>query len=96
MYDENVKVAAWYHDTRSKDYALPVYHPSQIKCPMALFCGDRDTVPDTEWLLSQVPKATIIYKEPTYEHLDFLWAYNGKFKRNTHKKLAHSPCLFSS
>jgi hypothetical protein len=28
----------------------------RIKCPMALFYGERDTVPDMEYLLKNVPK----------------------------------------
>lgn len=78
MFDDNIKVAPW-GNNRWKAYALPAYHPSQIKCPMALFCGDRDTVPDTEWLLKQVPAPTIVHREPKYEHLDFLWAHDGEF-----------------
>jgi lysosomal acid lipase/cholesteryl ester hydrolase len=76
MFDENIQVAPW-GNNRWKAYALPAYHPSQIKCPMALFCGDRDTVPDTEWLLKEVPAPTYVHREPTYEHLDFLWAHNA-------------------
>jgi len=76
MYDDNIKVTQC-GDSRWRAYALPCYHPSQIKCPMALFCGDRDTVPDTEWLLKQVPSQTLVHREQQYEHLDFLWAHNA-------------------
>jgi len=77
MYDDNIKVTTCGEASRWRSYALPCYHPSQIKCPMALFCGDRDTVPDTEWLLRQVPPHTFVHREESYEHLDFLWARNA-------------------
>jgi lysosomal acid lipase/cholesteryl ester hydrolase len=41
---------------------------------MVVFWGGKDTVPDMDWLLSQLPEDTIVHKEDTYEHLDFLWA----------------------
>jgi len=76
MYDDNIKVSPW-GNNRWKSYALPAYHPSQIKCPMALFYGGRDNLPDTEWLLKQVPAPTFVHREETFEHLDFLWAQNA-------------------
>jgi len=44
---------------------------------MALFYGGRDNLPDTEWLLKQVPAPTFVHREETFEHLDFLWAQNA-------------------
>jgi len=75
MYDDNVvvdNVGASY-----KNYLLPDYSPSRIKCPMALFYGLRDTIPQMEYLLAEVPKGTYIHKEDDYEHLDFIWAENA-------------------
>jgi len=77
MYDDNIKVTQCGEDARCRPYALPCYHPAQIKVPMHLFCGDKDTVPDTDWLLKQVPPQTFVHREESYEHLDFLWAYNA-------------------
>jgi len=57
-----------------KSYVLPSYQPSKISCPIALFYGGRDTVPDMPWLLSSLPKGSMIHKEESYEHLDFMWA----------------------
>jgi len=55
-------------------YVLPAYQPSKIKCPMAIFYGGKDTVPDMKYLLNEVPPSTFIHKEDNYEHLDLIWA----------------------
>jgi len=71
-FDDNIKnrnPASSY-----KSYVLPSYLPSRIKCPMAVFYGGRDTVPQMDWLLSQLPEGTFVHREESYEHLDFVWA----------------------
>jgi len=37
-----------------QSYVLPCYPVHQVKCPIALFLGGEDTVPDNEWLISQL------------------------------------------
>jgi lysosomal acid lipase/cholesteryl ester hydrolase len=68
-----------------KSYVLPSYLPSRIKCPVALFYGGQDKVPDMNWLLNNLPKTCYVHKEEEYEHLDFLWAKN--LNERIHKPL---------
>lgn len=56
-------------------YLLPSYQSSKIKCPIAVFCGGRDTIPDNDIILEELeshPKL-FVHKEKNYEHLDFIW-----------------------
>eukprot|EP01119_Soliformovum_irregulare_P025045 TRINITY_DN9152_c0_g1_i1.p1 TRINITY_DN9152_c0_g1~~TRINITY_DN9152_c0_g1_i1.p1 ORF type:complete len:455 (+),score=122.63 TRINITY_DN9152_c0_g1_i1:114-1478(+) len=73
-YDDNVLVST---KRRYRSYMLPSYHPSRITCPMAVFWGGKDTIPDMDWLLQQLPPNSFIHKEDEYEHLDFLWGRNA-------------------
>jgi len=75
MYDDNV--VADNVGTSYKQYLLPDYNPARIKCPMALFYGLKDTIPQMDYLLAEVPKGTYVHKEEEYEHLDFIWAENA-------------------
>jgi len=70
-FDDNITIK---ETTSYKSYVLPSYLPSRIVCPMALFYGGQDTVPEMSWLLKQMPEGSFIHKEDTYEHLDFMWA----------------------
>jgi len=71
MYDGNIAPAS---EFTYANYLLPCYQPSRIKCPIAIFYGGKDTVPDMKYLLDELPPATYIHKEDNYEHLDFMWA----------------------
>jgi len=73
MYDDNVSVASS-KEQPYRPYLLPAYPLSKIKCPMALFYGGQDSIPDMNHLLKEVPSNTYVHQESTYEHLDFLWA----------------------
>jgi len=70
-FDDNITIR---ETSTYKSYVLPSYSPSRIVCPMALFYGGQDTVPEMSWLLKQMPEGSFIHKEETYEHLDFMWA----------------------
>jgi len=70
-FDDNIIIR---HTTNYKPYVLPNYSPSRIVCPVAIFYGGKDTVPEMNWLLKQVPEGTFIHCEDSYEHLDFMWA----------------------
>jgi len=70
-FDDNIKNK---NPSCYKSYVLPSYMPSRIKCPMAVFYGGRDTIPQMDWLLKQLPEGAFVYREESYEHLDFTWA----------------------
>jgi len=72
MYDESYVNPM--HHPGYHSHVIPEYCPSQIKCPVALFYGGADNLPDMDWLLKQVPAGTFVHCEDTYEHLDFLFA----------------------
>eukprot|EP01114_Cavostelium_apophysatum_P021654 TRINITY_DN761_c0_g1_i1.p1 TRINITY_DN761_c0_g1~~TRINITY_DN761_c0_g1_i1.p1 ORF type:complete len:428 (+),score=105.59 TRINITY_DN761_c0_g1_i1:91-1374(+) len=54
-------------------YLLPSYQLGKIKCPIAIFHGGKDTIPEIDLLLEEVSEKTFIHKEDNYEHLDFIW-----------------------
>ena len=64
----------------AQSYVQPGYPLSQIRCPIALFYGGRDTLQDTEKLIKELPKSTFVHEEPSYEHIDFLFADCAKEK----------------
>lgn len=94
MYLTSFKIPAQ-HNKGYRSYMLPrqvhslmnshfvSYNPGRIPCPMALFWGGKDTVPDVEWLLSVVPEGTYTHKEEDYEHLDFMWAKDVQDRVNS-------------
>lgn len=57
-------------------YVLPTYQVQQIRTPVALFCGGRDTLPNNANIINAIPanKRALIHIEEKYEHLDFMWA----------------------
>jgi lysosomal acid lipase/cholesteryl ester hydrolase len=72
MYDDNIRTTdpnLPYHN-----YVLPGYPVSRIKCPIAVFCGGRDTIPDFPLLTKELPPSAMVFVEKDYEHLDFQWA----------------------
>jgi len=58
-------------------YLLPSYQLSKIKCPIAVFHGGKDTIPESELILKELPHNTYVHKEDNYEHLDFIWAVSA-------------------
>jgi len=73
-FDDNITVRET--NDQYRDYVLPSYLPSRIVCPIAIFYGGEDTVPEMGWLLKQMPEGSFIHREDSYEHLDFMWASN--------------------
>ncbi|PRP84929.1 hypothetical protein PROFUN_07583 [Planoprotostelium fungivorum] len=76
MYDDNIAVVN--HSHRYKAYLLPRYDIRQIQCPMAIFWGGQDTVPNHEYFLENLKDKAEFYKLDTYEHLDFLYSKNAR------------------
>jgi lysosomal acid lipase/cholesteryl ester hydrolase len=70
MYDDQDAV------TKKKypGHLPPLYPVSQIRCPVALFFGGSDPLPDTEWLLHEISEPVYVHCQEEYEHLDFQWA----------------------
>ena len=44
---------------------------------MAIFYGKNDYLPDMTYLLSVLPKGTIVKAIDEYEHLDTMWAVDA-------------------
>jgi len=63
-------------DGKYSGYEISKYDISHIRCPVALFHGGRDNLPNTPATISVIPKDKLVYnhKEEEYEHLDFMWA----------------------
>jgi lysosomal acid lipase/cholesteryl ester hydrolase len=72
MYDDH----RWESQQR-KTYVQPGYPMERLSCPTAIFSGGRDFLPDTETLLRTIPKPITHHHEPSYEHLDFLYAQSA-------------------
>lgn len=90
MFDGNISTNTSTRDSRSyPSYLLPSYQTSKITCPVAIFYGGKDTIPETEYLLNEMsshPKL-FVHKEDNYEHLDFIWAMSAPeriFTKVTH------------
>lgn len=64
-----------YLDPSQKPGVAPrPYDISLIETPMALFIGGYDGLLDIPSLLQHTPLDTYVYFEPTYEHMDYIWA----------------------
>jgi len=75
MFDDKVRTME--PNLPYNNYVLPSYQISKIQCPIAVFCGGRDTIPDTNAILAELPPSSQVHIEPDYEHLDFQWAMNA-------------------
>jgi len=76
MFDSNLN-ADNFEQGSYRTYLIPNYNLAAINCPIALFYGGRDTIPDVSFLLTQLPKSTFQHKEEDYEHIDFMWSKNA-------------------
>lgn len=60
---------------------MPQYRLEQIRAPIALFVGEADELPDSEWIVgcckARASSDTFVRRIAEYEHLDLLWADNG-------------------
>ena len=57
----------------------PLYDPSKVKVPVAVFRGGHDWQADdrdVNWLLPQLNVTKDVYVKH-YEHLDFIWAFDA-------------------
>jgi lysosomal acid lipase/cholesteryl ester hydrolase len=55
-----------------RPYRTPAYHLSNLKCPVALFYGGADTLPNFKSLLDELDPV-YVRREPELEHLCFMW-----------------------
>jgi lysosomal acid lipase/cholesteryl ester hydrolase len=55
-----------------RPYRTPKYQLSNIKCPVALFYGGADTLPNFKSLLDELDPV-YVRREPELEHLCFMW-----------------------
>jgi len=78
MFDDNIVVVNRSH--RYKGYLLPKYDIRMIQCPISIFYGGRDTVPNHDFFLQSFKgnEKVEFFELPSYEHLDFLYAKNAK------------------
>ncbi|KGO66023.1 Alpha/beta hydrolase fold-1 [Penicillium italicum] len=73
FYDD--EVYAPFSVAASERFYKPVKYPTRnIKTPIVLLYGDRDSLVDIGVMLKELPHETVAQAIPTYEHLDFLWA----------------------
>ncbi|KAK7502357.1 hypothetical protein BaRGS_00006310 [Batillaria attramentaria] len=57
-----------------------VYLPENCKVPVVAYTGGHDILADPEdvaWLLPLLPNLQATHTLPTWEHLDFIWAYDA-------------------
>lgn len=61
----------------------PAYNLSAIATRLVLFTGGQDRLADpadVELLLQALPAGAERHHEPSYEHLDFIWGANAKYR----------------
>lgn len=56
-----------------RSYLPPSYDVSNIRCPIALFYGGSDTLPNTSALLEDL-RPVYVKKHSEFEHLCFMWS----------------------
>jgi lysosomal acid lipase/cholesteryl ester hydrolase len=73
MYDDQNYVIPQSQAPSSVGYKVPAFPTKQIQTPIALFHGGRDTLPDLNYILKNMPTPVCCLKITEYEHLQFLW-----------------------
>lgn len=68
MYDD----AQYARGASYRPYRNPAYHVANMKCPVALFYGGADTLPNFKSLLDELDPV-YVRREPDLEHLCFMW-----------------------
>lgn len=71
MYDD----AQYARAASYRPYRTPAYHLSNMTCPVALFYGGSDTLPNFKSLLDDLDPV-YVRKEEDFEHLCFMWGKN--------------------
>ena len=68
MYDD----AQYARGASYRPYRTPAYHLANMTCPVALFYGGSDTLPNFKSLLDDLDPV-YVRKEENFEHLCFMW-----------------------
>lgn len=73
MYDDDAGPLV--NINNNSRYYKPAKFPTKnIKTPIVLVYGGRDSLVDIDVMLGELPNHTLATSIPHYEHLDFLWA----------------------
>ncbi|KAF2398009.1 alpha/beta-hydrolase [Trichodelitschia bisporula] len=70
MYDDEVQGPF----KGERYYKVAKFPTRNIKTPIVMVYGGRDSLVDINVMLKELPKHTTAQEVPHYEHLDFLWA----------------------
>ncbi|KAI9732922.1 MAG: cholesterol esterase [Claussenomyces sp. TS43310] len=74
MYDDDVQAPLISLSSVSKYTKVAKFPTRNIKTPVVLIYGGRDSLVDINVMRRELPPQTIATEIPHYEHLDFLWA----------------------
>ncbi|WBW74394.1 triglyceride lipase-cholesterol esterase [Schizosaccharomyces osmophilus] len=75
LYDDDLAVITGY---TARHYQVPLFPTSNIKCPILLLWGGKDTLINMEYMRTALPPQAQEIEIEHYEHLDFLWADDVK------------------
>lgn len=73
MYDDDSSPALSI-GASDRYYKVAKFPTRNIKTPIVLVYGGSDSLVDIKAMLRELPKHTMAYEIPHFEHLDFLWA----------------------
>ncbi|KPI42259.1 putative lipase C16A3.12c [Cyphellophora attinorum] len=73
MYDDDSSNAMSIGSS-SRYYKVAKFPTRNIKTPIVLVYGGSDSLVDIRVMLKELPKHTMAFEIPHFEHLDFLWA----------------------
>lgn len=73
MYDDDSSNAMSI-GASNRYYKVAKFPTRNIKTPIVLVYGGSDSLVDIRVMLKELPKHTMAYEIPHFEHLDFLWA----------------------
>lgn len=75
LYDDDMALLAGYG---SRHYQVPLFPTNNIKCPMLILWGGKDTLINMEVMRTALPPHAKEVSIAHYEHLDFLWGQDVK------------------
>jgi len=99
MYDDDVqRVATLYRDSSYRPARFPTRN---IKAPIVLLYGDRDSLVDIDAMLRELPSHATAQVVPGHEHLDILWGWAVDklvipyvlHALKTHRKIERAPVM---